>query len=703
MLSAHIKVKELSQEEGMETMNKIRNMSLVYQLSFAIAGITLLVFAGLTVFASTKTERDAIHAVEAELTREVALIANNLEFFHETLAEQANQLSDVFFKLFSGGPIDLDERTLISVGGIDVPALVYQGKPINNDFSKPDAFTETTGGAATVFLRYKDDFLRISTSLRTQDGSRAFGTMLGSAHPGYSALMKGEAYMGLATLFGRHYMTKYVPIKRSGGEVIGILFIGFDYTKQLSALKTRLAKVPFGRSGYLYSIDAKPGPQQGTLLMHPRLEGKNLFERTDARGKQVFRSLLDDRSGILHYDWADETGAIRDKIVAYQRVAGWDWVVAAGSYTDEFTQGASSLRRSLMVVSAVCAALIIALIFLVLRRQLRPLERIGDRMALLGQGDLSSDVGVAGSEREQTTHNEVLRLARQVRGMIESLRTLIIGISESVQSLTAAAQHVSGVTAQTNVGVKSQQLETDQVATAINQMATTVQEVARSASAAADETEQADKKAAQGGAIVNTVISSMEALASEVEGASAVIMRVDRESDTIGGVLEVIRGIAEQTNLLALNAAIEAARAGEQGRGFAVVADEVRNLAQRTQVSTAEIKDVIQRLQASAKEAVAVMESGRGKAQDNVHLAVEAGSTLTDIARSTSTINGVMGQIAASAEEQNAVAEEINRSVVRIRDIASDTAHGADQMSTATDELQRVADQLQTEVARFRL
>lgn len=683
-------------------ISRLRNLSLVYQLALAVAFITTLVFTGLVTFTSTQTSQSKITSVEHELDREVKLMATMLEFFHQSLMTQTNKLSDIFFGMFAEGSFEVDADKLTQVGKYQVPTLIFNGEAINNNFAKPDTFTAMTGGSATIFLRVGDDFLRVSTSLKKQDGSRAFGTMLGTNHPGYQTLINGKIYAGPAKLFGRNYMTKYVPFKDTSGKVIGILYIGFNYTARLEALKQDLGKVAYGDTGYAYAIAAKPGPTQGELVMHPTLEGKNLLAMKDAAGQTIFTKLLDGDSGTLNYYWKTGNGEPKAKIVAYHRVKGWDWVIAAGSYTSEFTKDNVHLRELLIGVAVISALVIIALIFLVLRRQLQPLARLGRRVEQLGAGDLTDYQTITDRNADAQTRNEVYQLERQVQNMAGSLHDLISGVDTSMQSLVSVSQRVSQVAGQTGEGVKSQQAETDQVATAINELAATVQEVAQSAASAAEETQAADQKAAHGNTVVRSVIDSIQSLASEVEQSTGVIVRVERESEDIGSVLEVIRGIAEQTNLLALNAAIEAARAGEQGRGFAVVADEVRNLAQKTQESTTEINDMIQRLQSSAKEAVAAMEAGRSKAQDSVKLAGEAGGNLTEIANSTSAITGVTVQIAAAAEEQTAVAEEINQSVIRIREIANSTARGSDDMDGATRELQQVAAQLQNAVARFR-
>ena len=256
---------------------------------------------------------------------------------------------------------------------------------------------------------------------------------------------------------------------------------------------------------------------------------------------------------------------------------------------------------------------------------------------------------------------------------------------------------------ETSQDVQKQLAETDQTATAINEMSVTTQDVARNASTAAESARNADNNANEGRAIVDNTVRAINALASEVEHAAEAIQALEVESENIGQVLDVIKGIAEQTNLLALNAAIEAARAGEQGRGFAVVADEVRTLASRTQVSTTEIEDMISRLQDGAKRAVEVMAGSRSQAQSSVEDASKAGQALQSIAQAISAITDMNNMIASAAEEQTAVAEDVNRSVVSITDFTHRTAGNAAQIASASEAMSHLASDLELMVERFRL
>ena len=284
---------------------------------------------------------------------------------------------------------------------------------------------------------------------------------------------------------------------------------------------------------------------------------------------------------------------------------------------------------------------------------------------------------------------------------MDAVHAAVSSTRAAADRLLGASNDLSTITERSSHGAQQQQSETEQVATAMNQMTATVQDVSQNAHYAADGALKADEEARNGARVVSDTIKAIHALAGNVENASGVIQRLESESENIGSVLDVIRGIAEQTNLLALNAAIEAARAGEQGRGFAVVADEVRTLASRTQQSTAEIQEMIQRLQVGSKDAVAVMEEGRRQTQAGVEQAARAGESLQRITESITTIRDMNAQIASAAEQQASVAEEINRSIVSISQVADETSLGMREAAMSSNQLTEYARQLQERVERF--
>lgn len=357
---------------------------------------------------------------------------------------------------------------------------------------------------------------------------------------------------------------------------------------------------------------------------------------------------------------------------------------------------AAHAKNLLLLATVLALAFGLLAAWAITRQIVIPLSQTLKLAERVAAGDLTQNLI---SERQ----DELGQLQRAMQSMTLGLRELIGGISNGVTQIASAAEELSAVTEQTRAGVNSQKVETDQVATAMNEMTATVQEVARNAEEASEAAVAADQQAREGDKVVGEAIAQIERLAKEVGNSTEAMADLKRESDKIGSVLDVIKSVAQQTNLLALNAAIEAARAGEAGRGFAVVADEVRSLAQRTQKSTEEIEELIVGLQTGTQQVATIMDNSRNLTDSSVELTRRAGGSLESITRTVSAIQSMNQQIAAAAEQQSAVAEEINRSVLNVRDVSEQTSASSEETAASSVELARLGTHLQTLVGRFKV
>lgn len=314
----------------------------------------------------------------------------------------------------------------------------------------------------------------------------------------------------------------------------------------------------------------------------------------------------------------------------------------------------------------------------------------------VAQGDLTQQVSIG-------NRDEMGRLAGRFNAMVEQMRNLLGQVTSTAQAVASQAAVVDGIAHRSREDVERQQQETEQVATAVNQMVASAEDVAKQTQVASRETGSVDSEATQGQKLVEVTLGDIHQLSTDIDNAMGSIRRLVKESDTIAQVLDVIKGVAEQTNLLALNAAIEAARAGEQGRGFAVVADEVRTLAKRTQESTAEIESMILGLQSGVGEAVKAMEVSHGKVGQTVSNSSEVGRSLEHISNAISRILDFNTQIASAGEQQTQVASEIERNIHSISQVGSQTANGARETVEACRQMAQQTERLQAVVSAFKV
>lgn len=408
--------------------------------------------------------------------------------------------------------------------------------------------------------------------------------------------------------------------------------------------------------------------------------------------KLAFETKLGDPLGVKGEDWfkvatdrIDLMGEVEEEL---------------GGYVSQLARDARgdaqiSLWTTIAVVVIALGAVVI-LSYLIIRNIKVAVREVNVALASLSARDLTARARYEGSD-------EFGKISHNLNSMAGELKEIVREIGMATTQVATAAEESSAVTAETSQGIERQRQGTELVVTAINEMSATVKEVAQSTTAAAEMSQRVNDNASQGRQEVQSTIDVIHALSGQADQTAAIISELKRESDSISTVLDVIRGIAEQTNLLALNAAIEAARAGDHGRGFAVVASEVRTLAQKTQESTGSIQDMITKLQAGSERAAKSMQDTLDKAQAGAANIGRAGDLLAEIAEGVAGINDRNIQIATAAEEQSAVAEDINRNVVQINDVAIQLSAGAEQTATTSLELARLAEHQQNLVRRFKV
>ncbi|VVM84286.1 hypothetical protein PS655_02468 [Pseudomonas fluorescens] len=495
---------------------------------------------------------------------------------------------------------------------------------------------------------------------------------------------------------------QWLPSIRGGDEIREIML-----RIRTISLRMALDQDPANIATYRSQMDTRDKELSEKIAAYDKLvdtpEGQQLYDQF----KKTFAAY---RSGIAQSFTLAEQGK-RDELTRLLLVDMKTVVDGSGKQLNDLAdlfakqvaaesqKSAAHYENSRTIVSlfiALAALATVALAMMLTRSIVRPLSSAVSAAESVAQGDLTRPIETHGND-------EVSRLLKALATMQQNLRETLQGISGSATQLATAADELNAVTLDSTQGLQQQNNEIEQAATAVNQMTAAVEEVARNAVSTSDATRQSSESAHLGQVRVSETATAINALASDVQQTGELVKSLANQSQDIGKVLDVIRAIAEQTNLLALNAAIEAARAGESGRGFAVVADEVRALAYRTQQSTQEIEQMVQGMRSGSSLALDSMHASTARATTTLALAERAGEALQTITASVHEIHERNLVIASAAEEQAQVAREVDRNLVNIRDLSVRSAAGADQTSASSHELSQLANALQGMVRRFQL
>ena len=670
----------------------IQTQSIRFRIAAMVSLAIVLSLGGFALFLNAEI-RDINERDETEQLRKTNMMV--LDMIGQTdsiLRGQAESWAHAFTTALAGR---------YTLEGGDDPVLKLNGVVLNGSTGEVDTFSlRTKGNVATVFAKKGDDFVRVTTSVKKEDGSRAVGTLLGKEHPAYVLVREGKSFTGKATLFGRDFMTKYDPIHDAAGQVIGLHFVGIDIVESIARMKETIKKIKLGTTGYAYVLDATPGPKAGTLIVHPTSEGKNIIEAKDNEGRPFIREIVEKRNGTIIYPWMNtEAGDTRprNKIVIYNDYKDWNWIVASGSYTEEIFSLADRARNLTIAATFVLTITLLAILTFYLNRiVIRPLTGLVGSSQRIANGDLTIRLDTGRGD-------EIGAVMHAMHEMAEKLGTIIGGVRSASDTIGDAARQMSVATSQVSTATEAQAQASAASAAALEEVTVSINEV----STLAGETEASSQKTSrlteESVAAIHDAVDEIESMASAISASSEQVAGLVKRSEEVGGIAGVIREIADQTNLLALNAAIEAARAGEQGRGFAVVADEVRKLAERTTTSTGEIAATIGRIQTDTHAAVASMDAGVAKAGQGVRLTEQAASSVVRIRDGARRVSDMVTGISDSIREQSAASNEIAQRVERIAEMTEQNAAEVAGTAAAAKDLQETSRALHASMGRFRI
>ncbi|KGW80759.1 methyl-accepting chemotaxis protein [Burkholderia pseudomallei] len=658
-------------------------------LSSTLFALLFAAFVWALTHAASGQIADQVHARIDEKDRSIAAM---IALFDEALTAEANRAMTLFASFLPAG-YALDAARTIDVAGVATPALTAGGQTLNLDFSIPDQFLQKSGAIATIFARRGDDFVRVTTSLKKQDGSRAIGTLLDRKGPAYAPLVAGRTYTGLATLFGKRYITQYKPIADASGAIVGALFVGIDVGAEMRLVENGIRQLKIGEHGYYFVLDASDGPARGTLLVHPARAG----QRADDAAAP-YAQMLAAREGQLSYTSTDAAAGDdgpRAKFVSFVTVPQWQWLVGGIAIDDEVMADMRATRNRFAAIGCAFVLAFAALFVAVVKRVVsRPLDAAAHASERFAAGDLSVRIGAHGKHGKHGKHDardgaarppasgrsdEIGRLVRAVDGIGAGLARIVAQVRRGAADIAHGTVTIAAGSSDMAARIATQASSVEQTAASMEQITAAVQQNADHAAQASALATGASSAATTGGAAVQRVVATM----GDIQG-------VARRIAEITGVIE---GIAFQTNILALNAAVEAARAGEHGRGFAVVASEVRALAQRSAAAAKEIDALVGESATTAEHGFRIAEDARAAMQDIVARVDQVRAIIAEISAASreqsggiEQVNLAVTQIGAATQQNATLIADAERAAAALRDEAAQLAHAVSVFRLAADE-----------------
>ncbi len=650
-----------------------RRVSLAFKIFLLTLICVTTVYYFTVWFGYKKFEKVLLKRTIKDLQYQLASIKQEIEAIHKLSKKELKKKMKAFFSVYPPTPENI--------------------KP---NFDVIDGVSAVTGCSVTIFKREGDDFVRIATTLRKKDGSRAVGTYLGKTHPGYSLLIHGKPYIGIAHLSGKWIMSYYYPVKDSSGKVVGIFYMGMDVTKRINKLRKHLKSIKIGKSGYVFVLDTSES-NKGTLIIHPYLEGKNIYDVKDAKGKPFIKEMIKKKEGLITYYWIKKAGDTkpRKKVAIFTTFEPWHWLIGAGLYEDDLLSAIIPVRNYMLLFATFGAVLIGLLLFIILYKSLYALKEMAKELGYVAEGDFTKLKKVRSYVRRS---DEIGVIAEAVLKVEEFVKGLMQEVKNSISVLGRVTEEVEGVLKELNPLIEKQTQQANQVATASEEMSVTVSEIAQHAVNTSELAEESMNIALSGRGASEEAAGIVRKVSATAESLKESIDSLNSKIKNIGNVVDLIKEIADQTNLLALNAAIEAARAGEAGKGFAVVAEEIRHLADRTLKATKEISDTILSIQKESQASTEAMDLAVSEVNNATEAINRVKETLEQIVASFEKVKDSITHIATITEEQSKASEEISESATQFSAIAKQIEEGSfkitEQLTYIKELTQRLIDEL---------
>ncbi len=594
-----------------------------------------------------------------DLQRQSTGVVSMVEMFNSSISDEVESYTRLFSS-FLPQPLTVDPQQRREINGIEVPLFKGGYTELHNNNGIADDFMKRTGAIATLFVRSGNNFVRVATSLRKENGERAIGTRLETTNPAFTSMMNGEAYRGLALLFGKRYITQYQPVKDASGTTIAILFVGVDISRSWEVMRNKILDYKLGKSGHIVVLDRNEGEDYGSYLFHDTDEGKR-----PQWNEQELQTLLKNSSGTLERKSADG----RTLMMSYTVLPDWNWTVVGEVDKNELLQDVTHMRNLFLLVGIVVSLLFAALFVVIIRRWLtRPLRQVIGLAERYAAGDLRDTLSV---DRQ----DEVGQLITAINGIGNGLHTIVLQVRESAAEINLGTNALASDSSEISDQINNQASSVEETSASMEQLAATVQQNAANMEQTQSLVNETTDVVQQGGETVSLSVKTMEDIRSA--------------SQRIADITRVIESIAFQTNILALNAAVEAARAGEHGKGFAVVAQEVRALASRCANAVKEIEALVDDTQKKVGEGHAQSEATRVVMQSIIH--------------HMANINQLVSEINHASHEQSAGINQVNLAMTHIGDATHINAGRVSNSEETARTLREKGAHLTRLVSQFRL